>query len=147
MLFFSIPIDDQNSIAYLFEKYKRQLLYYISSIISDPKLQEDALQDAFYIISKNINKLHNLDSAETKNYIYSVVKTSSLKIYNREKITHSNIVSLDDIQIEGIPSEISIDNIILNADLRKTLKCAISELNEEDKNLIILRYGYDMSVK
>lgn len=56
MLFCSIPVESQDSIAYLFQKYNRQLFYYISKIIHDPKLQEDALQESFYIISKTIIK-------------------------------------------------------------------------------------------
>lgn len=60
MLFCSIPVESQDSIAYLFQKYNRQLFYYISKIIHDPKLQEDALQESFYIISKNYITAWNL---------------------------------------------------------------------------------------
>ena len=146
MLFYSISAEHRNNIAYLFEKYGRQLFYYISKIISDPKLQEDALQESFYIISKNYNKIRELDSNETRNYLYTIVKTTSLKIYNREKIIRDNLELNDNILDFG-SNELSIDNFIVNTDLKVLLKYALSELNDNDKNLIIMRYYLDLSIK
>ncbi len=146
MLFYSIPAEHRNNIAYLFEKYGRQLFYYISKIISDPKLQEDALQESFYIISKNYNKIRELDSNEKRYYLYTIVKTTSLKIYNREKIIRDNLELNDNILDFG-SNELSIDNFIVNTDLKVLLKYALSELNDNDKNLIIMRYYLDLSIK
>ena len=126
MLFCSIPVENQDSIAYLFQKYKRQLFYYISKIIHDPKLQEDALQESFYIISKNYNKIKDLDSAETRNYLYTIVKTTSLKIYNKEKLY----------------SCMEFNENIIDFNIN-----ALSELSNTDKDLIIMRYYLDLNIK
>lgn len=145
MLFCSIPVESQDSIAYLFQKYNRQLFYYISKIIHDPKLQEDALQESFYIISKNYNKIKDLDSAETRNYLYTIVKTTSLKIYNKEKLY--NCMEFNENIIDFNINELSVDSIIVNTDLKILLKCALSELSNTDKDLIIMRYYLDLNIK
>ena len=73
-------------------------------------------------------------------------KTTSLKIYNREKIIHDNLELNDNILDFG-SNELSIDNFIVNTDLKVLLKYALSELNDNDKNLIIMRYYLDLSIK
>ena len=146
MIFFSIPSDQQDNIAYLFKKYSKQLLYFISRIISDPKLQEDALQESFYIVSKNYNKIKELDSTETRNYIYMIVKTTSLKIYNKEKRNQNNLELKENI-LNFNQDELSIDKYIINADLQLLLRYALSELNDTERNLIIMRYYLEFSIK
>ncbi len=146
MFIISIPEEYQDNIDYLFKKYGRQLFYYICKIIRDPKLQEDALQESFYIISKNYNKFRDLDSGETLSYLYMIVKTTSYKIYNREKNIHTNIEFNDDF-LNSASDESDIDNVIAAADLKSALNQAISQLKEDDKNLIIMRYYLDLSVK
>lgn len=91
IFFFAIPDEHRDNIFYLFEKYDKQLFYYKCKIIGTPKLEEDALQESFYIISKNHEKIRGLDSDETRSYLYMIVKTTSFKIYKRDKKLHKNV--------------------------------------------------------
>lgn len=44
-------------------------------------------------------------------------------------------------------NELSVDSIIVNTDLKILLKCALSELSNTDKDLIIMRYYLDLNIK
>lgn len=75
-----------------------------------------------------------------------IVKTTSLKIYNKEKRNQNNLELKENI-LNFNQDELSIDKYIINADLQLLLRYALSELNDTERNLIIMRYYLEFSVK
>ena len=50
------------------------------SLLKDHQLSEDAVQEALIRLFKNTDKIDNINSKSSKNYIYTVTKNEALKI-------------------------------------------------------------------
>ena len=54
------------------------------SILKDHQLSEDAVQEALIRLSQNKEKIGNINSRETKSYIYTVTKNEALRLAEKE---------------------------------------------------------------
>ncbi len=80
----------QDAMTDLFEKYKTMMQSLAYSILKDHQLSEDAVQEALIRLSRNKDKIGNIDSKETKSYIYTVTKNEALRLAQKEK-TRKNL--------------------------------------------------------
>lgn len=75
--------EDKRKFRVLFEKY-HSLLYRISfDILKDTFLAEDALQEAYLKIARNIGKISDPESERTKCYLIKIIKSTALDLYRR----------------------------------------------------------------
>lgn len=80
--------DKKASVRFIERCYKlyEQKMYQIAySILRDEGLAEDAVQDAFLKLMKGDISFENAKSDDCKRYIITVIKHSSITIYNRKK--------------------------------------------------------------
>ena len=74
----------RDAVADLFEKYKTMMQSLAYSILKDHQLSEDAVQEALIRLSQNKEKIGNINSRETKSYIYTVTKNEALRLAEKE---------------------------------------------------------------
>ena len=74
----------------LFEKYKTMMQSLAYYILKDHQLSEDAVQEALIRLSRNKEKIGNIDSKETKSYIYTVTKNEAIRLVEKE-INKNNV--------------------------------------------------------
>nr|MBQ4454305.1 hypothetical protein [Clostridia bacterium] len=74
----------QDAMTDLFEKYKTMMQSLAYSILKDHQLSEDAVQEALIRLSQNKEKIGNINSRETKSYIYTVTKNEALRLAEKE---------------------------------------------------------------
>ncbi len=90
--------DKKASLRFIERCYKlyEQKMYQIAySILRDEGMAEDAVQDAFLKLMKSDTYFHDVKSDDCKRYIITVIKHSSITIYNRKK-RESEIIYLSD---------------------------------------------------
>lgn len=81
-------IDEENEKT-RFEKIYygfKNLMYYIAfQVLQDERDSEDAVQEAFLRIARNMDKIDDILSKETKNFVAIITKREAMKIYNKKK--------------------------------------------------------------
>ena len=83
------------------------------SIIRDYQYAEDSVQESLLALSKNLDKLDDVDSAKSKNYIYTVTKNEALTM--REKINKNfqrDVQFYDDEEVNNIKGDLDIASFI-----------------------------------
>ncbi len=87
--------EDGRKFKVLFEKY-HFLLYRIAfDILKDTFLAEDALQEAYLKIARNIRKISNPEEERTKCYLIKIIKSTSLDLYRRNAKRREREVLVD----------------------------------------------------
>lgn len=76
---------DREIIEELYNLYEQKMYYIAYSILHDEYASEDAVQDAFVKLIKNVHKLRNTKSYGTKKYIIKLVKNAAIDIYRKRK--------------------------------------------------------------
>ena len=105
---------DKKKFILLFECYQYRMLYIANSILHDLALSEDAVQESFLYLAKNIKKVpDDIHSKEAMNYIFIIAKHISIDIVRKNQRHRSvNISELTekDFAIFPNPEDIYISN-------------------------------------
>ena len=80
--FFLALIDEEESkekFVIVYERYCNLMLNVAYRYLTDRSLAEDAVQDAFLAIAKNIKKVGDPDSAKTRAYLLTVTRGCAIR--------------------------------------------------------------------
>lgn len=75
----------KNKFEKLYYRYRNLMFHIAFGILNHEKDSEDALQEAFLRIAKNMDKIGEVDSKETKNFVSIIVKREAMKIYDKKR--------------------------------------------------------------
>ena len=123
------------------DKYKFMMMKLSLQITGNIEDAEEAVQDALFSVHKNQHKIKDIDSAEARNYIYTITKNAALKIRNRQSkyatdVTFSDIEGF--INVEGQPDLNAFkDEYGFSEDVADALR----QISNEDRDLICYYFG------
>jgi len=125
----------------LYLAYRNIMFYAAKRILKDDARSEDALQNAFEGIIKNLNAIHEVDSIRTKSYVIRVAKNSAISLYRKDR----RFVSFDE---EFAISEIELSQSMDVEDDVKYLMEEIYQISPIYRDVLILKslHGYSKLV-
>lgn len=141
-LFFSFYSSEaRDKFEFLYEKYKKLLLHKAFEILRDHQLAEDATNETFIRVYRNLHKINLDEPGRTASFLVTILKNVSFTLYRKEKRTEADLLSEereDDFQLEDhVISAMSAENIYKLLD----------RLNDDLKSVFLLKYGHDLSHK
>lgn len=79
--------DEENKTKFenIYYQYRDLMLYIAYNILNDYSLAEDAVQDAFVRIIKNIDKIGEIDCHKTKGFVVIVIENVAKTMYVKNK--------------------------------------------------------------
>ena len=128
---------DKERFKKLYNKYRGLMAHIASTKTSSHEDVEDILQEAFFYIAKNFNKVGNIDSPKTKFFVSVITEGFAISRYRKEK-KHNNTISTTDV----IETDIPYNDFDIYS--KVDLELVIDTLSDEYRNLIYLTYifGY-----
>lgn len=146
MIFFTFANDKEEDLfksIYNNNIYIRLLYKNAYGILKDKYLTEDAIQETYIILMKNISKISEPYSKRTTKYLVTIVRNVAINILQSNKnIEYCNDFS--EMKLEYIISK-NTENV-LNEDII-FFKSIFDKLDSNLKNMIVLKYLYGYSVK
>ncbi len=104
LLFFTLLIeedDDKAKFEKIYTLYKKKMWYAANSVLRDAHLAEDAVQNAFIGIAKNIKRIGDIESSKTLSYVITASKNCAIDILRKRKeLNEVNIDELYDVSDE-----------------------------------------------
>ena len=138
MLLFITTIEDdiiRSKLEIIFEKYSGAMYGRAYAILENVSDAEDAVSDAFIRLFKNVDKINDPASLETKGFAVIIAEHCAIDIYRKRK--RLNESELDE-NITAIPGNIEyVGDDKITAELFK--------LSSNYRNVLILKYvqGYE----
>ena len=132
---------DKEKLRLLYGKYKNRMYITACKVLSDPQRAEDAVHDAFIAISKNLDKIQDIDSVKTGAYMVKAARSRALNILRMglpEKET-----ALDEAQTQA--DESLLDEICRKESYNEIVN-AILSLEERYRDVLTLYYLNDLSL-
>ena len=115
-----------NTFNSIFDMYSGTMLKIAYGITRDKQLAEDAVQESFLRISKNMERLEDIHSPETRGYILTITRNTSLSVLKvRTGITNREC-SLD--EIENLQDPCDIEQEVISKVSFEELVSTIREL-------------------
>ncbi len=133
--------EEKSKFEQLYLAYRQDTYKTAYGILRENHDAEDAVHEAFMILTKNINKISSISCPQTKAYLIIIVKNVALKLYNqRQKVVHTDF---EDLELED-DSDIE-DDAILNVE-REMLKKYLMQLPDDDYSILYLNFYMEMSI-
>lgn len=136
--------EDRQFVAQLFDKYQ-QMMYSITYNILHHKYDaEEAVGNAILNImeSNSLQKMQTFDDKHKEAYIAKTAKNAALKIYDKRKKNNENSANEYCTDSDNINTT---EEEVLSSLTVQEIKSAISELSENDHNILELYYLNGMS--
>ena len=140
--------DDQLRMAVerLYNIYHKQMLAKANGILHNWHDAEDAVQDTFYRISRNIEDFLPVESQSAKALLMIYTRNAAINMYNRKKRQNELFYSKKDIGELVLPSDDPDDDVLdvlINEETVETLRQGIAQLDEMHRDVVMLKYYYN----
>ena len=145
LIFLTFPNESEKSkFEYIYEKYKKLLLYKANGILNDYALAEDAVSEAFLRVYKNLHKIDDPDSGQTVSFLTIIVTNTAINIINKNK----NIPVADfDMYENDTQSDFNLEEFVVSETIAEGMLKVINKLKPELKDCFLLMYANNLSYK
>jgi len=135
--------QERLKIADIYEKHRHRCLLVALKILKNQQSAEDAVQDAFFEVIKQKEKILSLNCSDLLPYIVTIVKTRALNIVKKnKKFSDIPFDELEEIEESG---EIPVDERLINKQDFENLIAHIESLDENYKVALEMKYRDEMS--
>ncbi len=131
--------SDNDKFQFIYSKYSHYLYTIGINILKDETYAADALQNCFLRIFENLEKIKDVDSNQAKSFVSIIMWNESIKIYRSKKNIDSKINSFDEA-LYVIDESSDVEEIFARAEIKRDIRAYLDQLNEDESNLIILKY-------
>lgn len=130
-------------------RHKRKVYSYIKNLVKDSMLAEDIFQDTFVKVIRSLKQGNYHDDGRFVPWVMRIAHNLVIDHFRREKNYKEVPNEIGELDLFNNPKfcEDTIDVILSKTQIEKNLKYLISELPEEQKNIVKMRLFLDMSFK
>ena len=129
--------SDSEKLERLYELYEQKMYAVAFSILRNEWQAEDAVQDAFVRLLKNIRKLRDLEDEKTRSYVLQTIQSASLDQYRKNQITSNATVPIKDMDFADERDDI----------MKLVLEQILGKLPDSYRDVILFRCVHQLSVK
>ncbi len=130
--------DEMAKFDYLYNRYKDLLFSKAWAILHDYMLAEDAVSEAYIRIYRNLHKIEGVDAPRSIAFMVTIVKNCALTLLKRNSFEHVHETFEDTADPYDLEAE------VLDGISAQKVYAALDSLDEELKNLFLLKYAYDL---
>ncbi len=120
--------EDKGKFQQVYDRYLGLMLHTARRVLGDGRDAEDAVQEAFISIAKNISKISDPVCNKTRSYVVTIVENKAIDIYRARRRKPAEPLNEE---TEGIPFRVE-ENILADA---------IARLPARYRELILLKYA------
>lgn len=136
---------DSEKLEQLYGLYEKKMYAVAYSILHNEWQAEDAVQDAFVRLFKNIRKIKNLEEEKTRAYVLRTIQNVAIDLYRKNHISLQRTVSMEEKEIADERDDMM--SLISRIAGESILEEMLSRLPESYKEVIMLRCVHQLSTK
>lgn len=123
----------------VYSLYKNLLFRIAYDILNNEQDSEDAVQDAFFKIAENLDKIADEDSPQTRNFAVVITRNICFNVLRKRQI-HT------DIDEENVCADSSVEDDALSRFGVETLERALERLPEKYRDILYLTVYEEMNL-
>jgi RNA polymerase sigma-70 factor (ECF subfamily) len=137
------------SLEILINRHKSKVYSYILMIVKNRELAEDIFQDTFIKVIKSLNSGTYKEEGRFVSWVMRIAHNLVIDFYRKDK--HLKIVSDDNTDVPLFNSakfsDETIEESLVMDQIHQDVKKLVEQLPDEQKEVVILRYYYNLSFK
>ncbi len=140
---------DERSIELLILRYKNKVYSYISLYIRNRDVADDIFQDTFMKVVQSVRKGRYQDDGRLLSWILRIAHNLIIDHFRREK--QYGLILNEDYEADIFNSEkfsdANIEHTLMKKQIMRDIRKLISELPEDQREVVIMRHYTGMSFK
>ena len=133
-----------NTFNLIFDMYSGTMLKVACGITRDKQLAEDAVQESFLRISKNLERLADIYSPETRGYILTITRNASLSVLKVRNGITDRECPLD--EIENVQESCDLEQEVISKVGFEELVSTIRELPQIYADVLYMDWVMELSI-
>ena len=138
---------EANKFEYLYKKYKNLLYFKAWEILHDEMAAEDAVSETMIRVYKNMEKIGDPDSPQSVSFLVTIAKNVSLTLAKKKSAAPLLLPENEDEDADEPADTFDLEEEVLAAITEENLCVVIGRLDEEARNIFVMKYAYDLSHK
>jgi len=135
--------EERDKFTEIYEQYRHFCWYVANQILGDAYLSEDAVQDAFLALTRHLDKIEYVESARTKKFLMTIVKSKAIDILRKN---HGEVLE-EELAETAADSEEDILNSYISKENYNNLISCILDLPESYRVIFEYKYVHQFSEK
>lgn len=136
-------LDTEQKITLLYKKYQRLMFWTACDVLHDDYLAEDVVQETFLKLLNNIERIGDVNSSETKNYLNMAAKNMAIDRYRRRAVGMKRELFAEDVEnLNQMDAEFSFEELEGNRILD-----ILKALPETYREVCLLKYARNLENK
>lgn len=136
----SLKVGDYTALDGIYTMCSTRLYHIALAILHDKHLAEDSLQESMVALYKGARGYR--DNTNAYGYIARIVQNTSLNILKRERRKGSSYISVEEINWDT-----TTESPYANIEAIDTVSRLLARLSSEDRQLLILKYYSEMTIR
>ena len=147
LIFTFADAAEAEKFEYLYRKYKSLLYYKAYGILHDQMAAEDALSETMIRVYRNMEKIGDPDSPQSAAFLTTIVRNASLTLLKKQSSQPMpSSMGLDEEEAFEEPEDpFDLEASVLDGISEENLCLIIGRLDEESKDIFVLKYAYGLS--
>lgn len=137
--------SDSETLEQLYDLYEQKMYAVAFSILHNKWQAEDAVQDAFVRLFKNIKRLKNLEAEKTRAYVLRTIQNTAIDLYRKNHISLQRTVSIEEREIADECDDMM--NLVSRLAGENILEEMLSRLPDSYREVLMLRCVHQLSSK
>lgn len=136
-------MDLEQKVTLLYNKYQKLMFWTACDVLHDDYLAEDVVQEAFLKIINNIERIGDVNSPETKNYLNIAAKNMAIDRYRRRTAGAQREIFSEDVDaLDEMEADFSFEEQEGNR-----IQDILNALPETYRDVCLLKYLKNMENK
>ncbi|MFC2090279.1 RNA polymerase sigma factor [Bacteroidota bacterium] len=140
---------DESCVETLFNRHRSKVYTYILLTIKNQALAEDLFQETFIKVIQSLRKGKYRDNGRFLSWVIRIAHNLIIDHFRKEK--QMNSISNDDSDIDLFNNkkltDSNIEDLLISEQIRRDLRKLISELPEDQREVVLLRHFGGLSFK
>ncbi len=137
--------SDSEKLERLYELYEKKMYAVAFSILRNEWQAEDAVQDAFVRLLKNLRKIPDLESVKTRSYILQTIQSAAIDQYRKNQTVTNATVPIKDMDFADERDDIM--KLVSRLAGDSVLEQILGKLPDSYRDVILFRCVHQLSVK
>ena len=138
-----------SSLEILINRHKSKVFSYILMVVKNRELAEDIFQDTFIKVIKSLHAGKYSEEGRFVSWVMRIAHNLVIDFYRKDK--HLKTISDDETEVPLFNSskfsDLNIEQELVIDQVHNDVKILVEQLPDEQKEVIKLRYYYDLSFK
>ena len=137
--------QEADKFEYIYRKYKNLLYYKAWEILHDEMSAEDAVSETMIRVYRNLEKIDDPDSPQSASFLVTIARNVSLTLLKKRSAAPAPLPEDEDWNEPADPLDLEAE--VLAGISEESLCLVIGRLDDESRNIFVLKYAYDLSHK